>query len=180
MSKSILALKYATALTQSLNKDDLELTVIEIIDYIDKILQNTPLSKLLLNPITPNTLKEKEIKQITQNSKSSTKMSEKFFLLLVKKKRLPLIPEIKNSLKTKLNEIQNKIEVDIFVSKETNTDEIDRILNTVKKLTPKNIKANLQEDKKILGGFKLAMDNTIYDATLNNTLNKLEENLISK
>ena len=149
MSKSILAQKYATALTRSLSKDELERTISEVISYIDKILQNTPLSKVLLNPVSPNTHKEKEIKQITQNSKSENKMSEKFFLLLLKKKRLPLIPDIKNSLKNELNEIQNKIEVDIYISKETNSTEIDKILNTVKKLTPKNIKANLQEDKKI-------------------------------
>ena len=180
MSKSILAQKYALALTQSLPKDEIESTVSEVINYIDQILSNTPLSKLLLNPISQNNIKEKEIKQITQNSKSKSGMSEKFFLLLLKKKRLSIIPEIKNCLITQLNDIQNKIEVNIYVSKETEKTEIDKILNTIKKLTPKNIKANLHEDKKIIGGFKLAMDNTIYDATLNNTLEKLEENLISK
>ena len=180
MSKSILAQKYTTALTRSLKKEDLENTVTEVISYIDKILQNTPLSKLLLNPVTPHPLKEKEIKQITQNSKSSSKMSEKFFLLLLKKKRLTLINEIQKCLKKDLNIILNKIEVDIYTSKETDSTEIDKILETIKTITPKNIKANLHEDKKILGGFKLAMDNTIYDATLNNTLNKLEENLISR
>ena len=180
MSKSILAQKYALALTQSLPKDEIESTVSEVINYIDQILSNTPLSKLLLNPISQNNIKEKEIKQITQNSKSKSGMSEKFFLLLLKKKRLAIIPEIKVSLEAQLNEIQNKVEVDIYTSKETDKNEINTILNTIKKITPKNIKANLHEDKKIIGGFKLAMDNTIYDATLNNTLEKLEENLISK
>lgn len=180
MSKSILAQKYAIALTRSLSKDELESTVTEVINYIDQILTNTPLSKLLLNPISQDIVKEKEIKQITQNSKSKSGMSQKFFLLLLKKKRLMLIPEIKSCLTTQLNEIQNKIEVDIYTSKETDSTEIDKILNTIKKLTPKNIKANLHEDNKIIGGFKLAMDNTIYDATLNNTLEKLKENIISK
>ncbi len=113
MSKSILAQKYAIALTRSLSKDELEPTVLEVINYIDQILTNTPLSKLLLNPISQAIVKEKEIKQITQNSKSKSGMPEKFFLLLLKKKRLLLIPEIKTSLTTQLNEIQNKIEVNL-------------------------------------------------------------------
>ena len=67
---------------RKLPKDEIESTVSEVINYIDQILSNTPLSKLLLNPISQNNIKEKEIKQITQNSKSKSGMSEKFFLLL--------------------------------------------------------------------------------------------------
>ena len=97
-----------------------------------------------------------------------------FFFLLVSKNRISLLPLIKEGMKRELLDLKNEIEVYVIAASKMENQNKDRFIQYLKSQLGKEIKANFTESNRYLGGFYAKVRHTVYDGTLDNSLNNLK------
>lgn len=98
---------------------------------------------------------------------------------LAKKRLLSKAPEILSCLIKIINDQENRIVAKIFSAKEikeTTNKELAQIL--IKRYSAKEIDLVEILDEKLLGGFKIKVNDEVIDLTLKNKISKLQEHLI--
>jgi F-type H+-transporting ATPase subunit delta len=72
----------------------------------------------------------------------------------------------------------NQIDVTAYSIEGIDMDIISIIIENVEKLTGKKVELKTQTDKKLLGGLKLRVGNTIFDGSVANQMAKMEKVLL--
>lgn len=105
---------------------------------------------------------------------------DKVLRFLIKRKLLSKAPAILSSLKKIMNEYDKKV-----VAKISSKDKLDEMTNKIlaetliKRYSAKEIELVENLDEKLLGGFKVEVDDEVLDFTIKNKIGKLQEYLTS-
>ena len=127
---------------------------------------NKEFKNLLLNPCITNTEKIDIIKEIfSEYCKNST--FSNFLFELLNKKRINIIENISDEYLKMFNSKNKELDIKIIVASELNKDQINDIVKKYKEIYKANtVNYTIELDKKIIGGVKVIIGNTIYDNTI--------------
>ena len=106
-------------------------------------------------------------------SKSNLILSN-FIKLLIKEKRINLIEEMLLEYEKVNRTLKKELLIKIIVSSEIDDNQIDKIIQKFKKMYKVNtVKYSVEIDEKILGGIKVIVGNTVYDASIKRQLEQI-------
>jgi F-type H+-transporting ATPase subunit delta len=79
-----------------------------------------------------------------------------------------------------LNELRGRVEVFLCAAEQPSQESIELIANRLKALLGKDIDLKVDVDHELIGGVKLRIGDTVYDASVANRLVRLKSELLSK
>jgi len=172
----VLASKYVAALKEQVKDGDLLSTIDTVHTATKYISEEERVFQFMTSPLTSVEQKIALSEKIIQTIKGSEN-AKQFMSILISKKRVELVKVLPKLLEDLRNEVQGQIEVNVFTPFKCSDDSKKQFLSVLQKVIQKDIKSNFIEDTSIIGGFKAQIDNTLFDGTINNALNKLEEHV---
>ena len=178
MSQTIVAKRYADALFQIAEENELTGQFIEQLNVVKSVFeQNEKLPLLLASPNATNAEKTALIDTAFTSVHLHIRNGLK---IMIERRRsnviLQMIEEFINIYNDK-NDITHAV---VSSVRELSTEEISNVETTFKALL--NKKALFIEnkvDKSLLGGLRIRIGNTIYDGSLSNKLKRIEQNLLT-
>jgi F-type H+-transporting ATPase subunit delta len=172
MKESILANRYISAFINTLADADKHHALAKGYAFVSAIATHATLQDYLKSPLIDSDQKELAIQKLGTAFKVSTSVTD-LLHLLIKKKRIHLIPHISTALKQALQNHDHQREATITTPVEASKADQDQLLTYITKTTGYHILPTFKVDADILGGFIVTMEETIIDASLKNTLDKL-------
>ena len=101
-----------------------------------------------------------------------------FIKLIVSKNRSAFIYDI---LKETLKELDSYLTIEkgvVYSSTKLSEENLNKLKKALEKKINKTLDLTNVVDESIIGGFKICLENSIYDSTINTRLNKLKETLL--
>ena len=101
-----------------------------------------------------------------------------FIKLIVSKNRSAFIYDI---LKETLKELDSYLAIEkgvVYSSTKLSEENLNKLKKALEKKINKTLDLTNVVDESIIGGFKICLENSIYDSTINTRLNKLKETLL--
>ena len=178
MKETLLAKKYTQSLLAALDESEAMATFTELSDIIDTIVNSHNVWVLVKSPLYSINDTSQMILNVVKKATDRQQLHN-FFQLLVQKKRLTILPEIKSEARQVLSQLQQQSDVTIYVSAELDTDTQESITKYIETKTAQSIAPTFVVDTSMLGGFKAVLDNYILDCSVQNRLERLKESMLS-
>lgn len=163
---------YVEALYYSTN-NSLDRTQIEkdLQKFVKISNDNSNLKKILKDPRIEEGVKFEVIDEIV--GKENNLLSN-FLKLLVKGKRVNLIERMLLEYEKMMRNSKNELFIKIIVSSEIDDNQIDKIIQKFKDIYKvSTVKYSIEINEKILGGIKVVVGNTVYDASIKRQLDQI-------
>ena len=96
-----------------------------------------------------------------------------FVKLLVENKRLLILPEISQFFEELKADAEGSIEAEIIMAEKPNQKTVDDLLKSLEKKFNKKIEGKVVIDKKIIGGTKIVVGDSVIDASVRAQLDNL-------
>lgn len=163
---------YVEALYYSTN-NSLDRTQIEkdLQKFVKISNDNSNLKKILKDPRIEEGVKFEVIDEIV--GKENNLLSN-FLKLLVKGKRVNLIGRMLLEYEKMMRNSKNELFIKIIVSSEIDDNQIDKIIQKFKDIYKvSTVKYSIEINEKILGGIKVVVGNTVYDASIKRQLDQI-------
>lgn len=163
---------YVDALYSLINNDaDRNQIEEDLTSFVSLYNNSSELKKILDDPRIDNKEKSEIIDKIFAKSNVNLK---NFMKLLVKEKRVKLVEEMLLEYQKTNRNLKNELLIKIIVSSEIDEMQIDKIVQKFKKMYKVNtVKYSVEIDPEILGGIKVIVDNTVYDASVRRQLENI-------
>lgn len=174
MKTYILAEKYVRAFKDSVQPEQQANAFANLIPITDGILANEMFWKALKGP-TQTTEEKSALIRAVIGAVQADKIIENFFLLLIKKNRIALLPACKNYMQQMHDQILNQIDVEVCLPELPSSDIQNEFKVLFKTLTVKKMNIQFIKEETMLGGFKAKMGHQFYDGSIRNTLRKIGE-----
>ncbi len=174
----IVSKKYAEALFKIGNdKKKLDVYLNEALDIKEIFEKEKQLNVVLCHPQLPLNCKQAIIKDAFEGKISKEMMG--LFYLVLKKNRQEFIVDILDYFILKVNAKNNLVEADLFVADEIDAAYIEKIRKTLEKKVNKEVKIETKVDESLIAGFKIKMDNTMFDRSVASRIKNLNKAIIS-
>lgn len=163
---------YVEALYYSTN-NSLDRTQIEkdLQKFVKISNDNSNLKKILKDPRIEEEVKFEIIDEIV--GKENNLLSN-FLKLLVKEKRVNLIERMLLEYEKMMRNSKNELFIKIIVSSEIDDNQIDKIIQKFKDIYKvSTVKYSIEINEEILGGIKVVVGNTVYDASIKRQLDQI-------
>lgn len=163
---------YVEALYYSTN-NSLDRTQIEkdLQKFVKISNDNSNLKKILKDPRIEEDVKFEIIDEIV--GKENNLLSN-FLKLLVKEKRVNLIERMLLEYEKMMRNSKNELFIKIIVSSEIDDNQIDKIIQKFKDIYKvSTVKYSIEINEEILGGIKVVVGNTVYDASIKRQLDQI-------
>lgn len=181
MNEGLIPHRYAKALLKVAQEKKQDKVLYDAFQTLDRSFTEQPaLSKTLANPFVDDDRKKQLI--VTAASLPDNSLLDDFIKLLVKNRRIDLIREIGLDYLKQYRQANLIYLVTISSAAPMDESEVSRLKALVQKQLPKGATIQLSEvvDPSLIGGFSIAIDNTLLDASVKNQLKLLRSNLISQ
>lgn len=133
---------------------------------------NEEFKKMLLDPRIANSVKMEVIQELLPEYKQEVFIN--FLQLLIQEKRMNLIGEIAEVYANQNRSSKNELAIKIIVAQEIAEEQIQQITDKFKKMyAVKTIQYEIEKDEKLLGGIKVVVGNTVYDASIETQLKQI-------
>lgn len=176
MRYSEVAARYAKALFMLANETSSQNDTYSQLQFLSDAMEKDPeIMTFLTSPLVTNESKESVFKD-GLNGKFSAE-TKSFLLLLAKKGRVELIPEIVLAFQSLIDESNGVTRGTVKSPVPLNQDEQKKIEETVGKYTGKQVILTFQEDKSIIGGLVAEVGSYTFDDSLTSHLTRLNEEL---
>src|SRR5690625_1632697 len=178
MSQVIVAKRYADALFQLAEENNLTSEFVSELDVVETVFeQNESLAPLLASPDVKTTDK---LALIDTAFNSIHVFIKNEFKMMVERNRsnvmLQMIQEFKNLYNEK-NSIANAVVTSVRSLSAYEISKFEEKYNNI--LNKSNLNIENKVDESLLGGSRIRVSNTIYDGTLYNKLRRIEQNLLT-
>lgn len=172
MSVLTITSRYAKSLLDlAVEQDVLETIYQDMVLFNDVTQSNNDFVLMLKSPIISEDKKIKILDLIF--SEKLSRMTLKFFTIVIRKRREFYLPRIAKSFIEQYNERKSISKVSFTTAEKIDTETQNDIIKIVSEATQtENIDLNLKIDKSIIGGFILQYEDKQYDASI---FAKLEE-----
>jgi len=178
MSNTMVAKRYASALFQIANEQQILGQVEEDLRVVKEVLEYNPDLKAVLKSSKLTIDKKKEI---VKNAFASVNVYVlNTVLILIDRHREDQIAEVTDQFLELANEAMGIAEAEVYSARELTDAERDALSATfAAKIGKKSLKIENIVDSNLLGGIRLRIGNRIYDGSLRGKLDRLERNLLS-
>ncbi len=174
MAEQKVSARYALSLLDSaIQKNQLDIISNDVDFVFSVIKQNPNLNRMLENPVIKPELKSSILTEIFSNKINSETMD--FLLFVIKKKR----EEILFSILEKFKELRDLklgfVNVNVSVASEFTDSQKNELQTRLQNSLKKKVRMNYKVDDKILGGFIVQADDTVYNASIKHQLDLLKK-----
>ena len=171
---------YAKALLGAAEKvGNAEAVVDELNSFIDGVLDKVPnLGETLSSPRIAVELKTAMLDKAL-SGKASVELLN-FLKVVARHGRFNCVEAIRQAAREQLNELRDRVEVNLVTAEPLNSDSIELIVNRLKVVLGKDVDLHVDVDPELIGGVVLRVGDTVYDASVANRLVRLKDELLSK
>ncbi len=171
---------YAKALLGAAEKvGNADLVVDELNSFVDDVLAKVSgLSSTLTSPRVASEAKTAMLDKAL-GGKVSTEMLN-FLKVVARHGRFDCLGAIRQAAQHQLNDLRGRVEVFLYAAQLPSHESIELISNRLKALLGKDIDLQVHVDQELIGGVKLRIGDTVYDASVANRLVRLKSELLSK
>jgi len=170
---SDIAKRYARALFDIAREEDkIEVIYDELNGFSSILKDNEDLADFFANPVFDNADKLAVIETIIDKIGISATTSN-FLMLLVDKRRVDILEQIRECYQIYMDEVLNKVRVGIKTAFPLSGELSERIKKQMEGLTGKNVEMVIDEDPSLLGGIVIGVGDTLYDGSVKTQLNNI-------
>jgi len=178
MAEQKVSYRYAKAILDTAKSEGQEERVYEDFRLVNLILKYVPeLMSIAKKPLISSLRKKKLYNEIF--SEKVSQLTLNFFLFLVDKDRDYLIPSIIKQYERLYFELKNILPVEIFLARDFDDELKNKLVKKLEETTGKKVIPRFIIDPKIIGGFKIKIEDWVFDTTLKNKLDSLYQELVS-
>lgn len=146
------------------------------------LLQNTlqgsrELQLFLKSPIVKKDMKNAALTDIFA-SKIST-LTINLLHLLSEKNRVDLLEDIVKHFINLYNQFRGIIEINVSTAAGLDKNQLQALIRNLERLTGKKVQTNVYENKELIGGILVRIDDTVIDGTVKHKLNQLKDRFAS-
>lgn len=172
------ARRYATALLELAEERDEVGQILEDIRLINNTLEGSrDLVVFLKSPVIKFDDKIEALEELFfEDLEKTTRL---FVELLARKDRVKLLDQVTTAFIEKYKEYAGIITVEVFVARELEQDQKERLQSELEDKTQKTVDMNITVDKTLKGGMAIRIDDTVIDGTVKHKLEELEESLLT-
>jgi len=179
VSNRLVARRYAKALADLAQKEGKLAAYREELTEISALVKANPdLTRLAFYPLLAPSRKAAAFDAILEQGKMSATV-RKFFQVVAKAARLPLVHEIAEAYSEIVDQATGVVEARVQSSQPLTGAQTTALTATLAQRTGKTIRFRWQPDPAILGGVKVQVGSTVYDASLQGQLRLLKAKLLS-
>ncbi len=172
MNEKKVSSRYAKAVYSLAKESNLQDTILSDFTLILKtIADSRELSNLVESPVISSKKKYDVFKEVFGDSISDSTFN--FIKLLTEKSRENLLDDIAIEYELIYNEANNRLPVIIYSAVELDEDAKSQILSKLTDWTKKTILSEYKVDSSLKGGLKIKISDWIFDASIQNQLDKL-------
>ncbi len=177
MGYSELAARYAKSIYEvAAEKNQADRVFGELRSLQQTFEKDGQITEFLNSPILKSEDKEKALKEALKNSGLSEE-THALVLLLAKKGRLPVFPEIVEAFQARADESHGVTRGTVRSAAVLSPEERARIEKTVSNYTKKQVILTYKEDPNVIGGLIAEVGSYTFDDTLKSHLRRLNEEL---
>ena len=179
MSNRLVARRYAKALADLAVKDgNLVKYQEELVEISNLVRSNPDLTRLAFYPLLAPSRKASAFDAILEQMKISP-MVRTFYTVVAKAARLNLVHELAEAYSGLVDELTHVVEAKVQSSQPLSPAQSSALAASLAHRTGKTIRMRWQPDPAILGGVKVQVGSTVYDASLQGQLRLLKAKLLS-
>jgi F-type H+-transporting ATPase subunit delta len=180
MTNSAVASRYASALADVVTRPgaapDAGQALAEL-RYFEAAMSASPeLTNVLITPAVPVGRKRAVVERLAGLLKLSP-ITRNFILVLIDKRRVPLLPEIIQSFETVADERLGFARADVASALELDDTHRDLLTARLEGITGKRIRARYSVDQSLIGGVVARIGSTVYDGSVRGQLEMLGRRL---
>lgn len=177
MDIGIVSVRYAKALLKYALEQKEETTVYDEMDTLSQVYLNTPeLRQMIENPMLSNEDKMKILCKATGVTPCNT--TQRFFTLVINKRRTTIMPFIANSYKSLYLSYKNVVKSRLVVSSNPNNAFVDKMRSLVEAKTGCKVEMQVKTDSSLGGGFILEYGTYKIDASICNQIKNIRKKLM--
>ncbi len=171
MSEKVLARRYLVAFVNCFSPEDKVKSIKKLKVVLQNVLNDKRVLKALLNPTFSNVNK---IELLSRFVSDKEVFLSNFLNLIVERNRTTLFLEILSESDNVIANLSNNIEAKAYSSTKIKKQDEESIVAFLKAYFKKDIELNVFVDESIIAGVRIEAANIEFDATLDNSLNKLK------
>ena len=177
MKVSKAASRYAKALLDLASEQKAEDKVLADMDLVAQAIKGSAELRMAVeSKVINEDKKERALDAIFKGKVHE--LTLKFFVLLAKNSRADLIPDITVEYKRVFKEAKGILEVVVKSAHKLDAAALDKIKSMVLTSDWKSVEIVEEIDEKLIGGFVVKSNNTIYDASVTSQLRDMKMNLV--
>jgi F-type H+-transporting ATPase subunit delta len=179
LSLLLVAQRYAKALLQIGEKQNTVANLQHELNSVVGMVKSQPdLERLCLHPLIPPSRKAAVFEEILQKGNASETI-RRFFMVVAKAARLNLIYELAESFNGLVDRHQGILSAEVVSAQQLTEAQVHALTESFAKRTGKKIRLAMRLDPNLLGGLKIQVGSTIYDASLQGRLRMLRARLFT-
>lgn len=177
MKNLAIANRYASALYAEAKEDGVLKQVADELNSLGKLLETSKEFSLLVN--TPALTVDEKLTVIGALSKTLklNKLVYAFLVVLVKKSRLSILADIIEAMRKRLLQDNNELEVEVSYAVDIDAKVKTSLKERLDKITGKKVILKESIDPTLLGGLRVVIGSTLYDASVRGKLDSLKTQL---
>ena len=179
MSSYNIATRYANALMELATEKNVLKQVADDMELVfNGIAYSKELRTILKSPVIKTEKKESILNEIFKNKIGD--VSANFLQFVIKKNRENLIYDILKRFKELYYLKINRVEANVTSSVELTEQQKDQLQDSLEQFTQKDVTSIFSIDDSIIGGFVVKINDTVFDASIKQQLNKLRKKLLEQ
>lgn len=169
--------KYARQLIKSLDINEVPAAIDQLTAIANLMDKDRNLRTLLTSPLFKKEEKQKAVQFLSKKVNMSEKTS-KFLDYLAASGVIVALSAIISALQTIYFEMKHKAKAVVSAASEISADNRQKLAESLKKVTGKDIEVSFLIDPSLLGGVSIRVGSTLYDSSIKGQLGLLRDKLI--
>lgn len=182
MAKNIdegrLAKRYARALFDLYDHDQLESAAEGLKEVADTWQQNDMLRSSMLNPSTPVKEREAVLKEITTMVVQNDERLQNFILVLLHNHRLDILPAISIEFSHRLSALKKQLSLVVTSAFPLSDEEKTDFTRSAEQQFGSLVQVDWKTDSSLLGGLVIKAGDTVLDNSVSGSLEKMRSSLL--
>lgn len=172
MSQRTVATRYASALAEEAQQDNILTTIDEDVTLLRTTLdENDEFARFFTNPVLSSDQKERVVTALLQDHVNE--LTLRFLQLLARKKRVALIKQILAAYRSIRDDQEGIVEAHVRTSHEMTEEEEELVIDALERMTKSSIRLEKTLDPSLIGGLVIQIGDRVYDGSVHHKLEAL-------
>lgn len=129
------------------------------------------------SPAVPRARKHAVLKHLTKDL-SLADLVRRFVMVLIDRRRVPLLGEIREAFETVMDERLGVVRVDVISARELTAGQRETLLNEFSRATGKRARARFEVSGELIGGVVARVGSTVFDGSVRGQLEALKQRMV--
>jgi F-type H+-transporting ATPase subunit delta len=179
MSARLVARRYAKAFVEiGVSQGQLHQLQGELSRVVDLVKENADLRRVVENPLFAPSLKAKVLVEVLGRM-GATQTLQQFFRVVAESARMGVLFEIEEAVRELVDTRAGILDAHVASAQPLSEGQTGRLVASLGARTGKTIRVRWRQEPALLGGLKVQVGSTVYDASLQGQLRLLKTQLLS-